>query len=229
VTAFYRIDGRRMALAEYWRLSPGVLTFATIAVRKLFQCPPRFSFAIHRPDRLLTVAFEDLPASARFGLQPAMRQLEEAGLSLVFFYRLEVPEPHRLGAAAVLRDDAGEIRALVAFSQERDVKQSRVSFASNLTDGTVAVTTAAKKTLEPVPVYRTARFPGADPLALLDRHRAHLARLAEDGLFPVKVDAGKLQATVLESEQRYVDFHIERGLFVPLTEEELARLRGPTA
>jgi hypothetical protein len=226
VTAYYRLDGGKLTLAEYWRMSSGVLTFLIAAGLKLIGRPVRFPFAIPRPERLVLVEFDDLPASARFAIGPPMHMLKESELQLVFCHRLDLLEPHRLGASAVYLDPSGESWAAVLFTQAKDRKRCELSCASKFGDGTLAVTTTAKKALRPHPLSHVVRFPRANPETLLQRHHEHLARLAANGLFPLNVERSKLQEVILASEQRHVDFHASRGLYVPLTDEEVDRLRG---
>jgi hypothetical protein len=215
-----RLDGSKLTLAEYWRLCPEPVSFLIVLVRLWLGWPPRFHFVIPRPERLTRVSFEELPRSARSSLEPAVLRLEEAGLWLAFSHRSEVPEPHRLGVAAILLDPKQETYVAVMFVQERMAQRQEVCCVSLLTDGTRAGTTTTRQTFEPDPLYRVDRQPGLDPVTLLQRHREHLARLACAGLFSQKLTLARLEEAVLKAEQRFVDFHAARGIFVPMADEE---------
>jgi hypothetical protein len=78
-----------------------------------------------------------------------------------------------------------------------------------------------KKTMEPMPDQDIERYPGERAGGLYRRHVEHLGRMAERGMIPVRLDPNRLEELVLEREVQYVDFHIHRGVFVPMTEEEL--------
>jgi hypothetical protein len=224
VVRFYRLDGRKITLAEYWRLSPGVLSFLIVLLAKLLGFPPKFSFAIPRPERLLKVTLDELPASARFGLRPAIQGLQESGLRLVFCYRMPTVESHRLGAATVLIDESSETSVGVMFAQDSQRRSLELSCVSRLNDGTLAKTVTTRRRFKTDSQDHLLRLPGLDPVSLLHRHRAHLARLASEGLFAVRLNPTTQEEMILASEQRFVDFHAARGLFVPMTDKEVDRL-----
>ena len=46
---------------------------------------------------------------------------------------------------------------------------------------------------------------------------------------PLRFDDARLEVFVLEWELKYVDFHIDRGVFVPMTDEELMKLKKTKA
>jgi hypothetical protein len=224
MTTFYRVDGGRLTLAEYWRLSSDLLSFLFAAGRKLLGVPLRFAFTVPRPDRLFVVEFDELPAAARNAMKHPIRDAERAGFRLAFCHRLPVPEPERVGAAAVLLDGHHESVLVVIFGLHGERREVQLGCVSWFADDTLASTTTARKTLTPVPGADIERYPGADAATLAGLHRDHLERLAARGLVPAALDPHRLSEYVLEWELRYVDFHIERGVFVPMTEDELDAL-----
>ena len=226
MTTFYRVDGGRMTFAEYWRMSPEPVSFLIAAGMKLIGLPVRFNFAIPRPDQLFIVDFAELPGSAQQGMKAAIRSAEKAGLRLVFCHRLAVPEPHRLGAAALFLDETNETSLMVMYGQQGEAREVHATCASRFADETLCTTTTMKKTMTPVPGSDIERYPGADPRTLYARHRDHLERLAGRGLIPVPIDSDELPDFVLKCELRYVDFHIGRGVFVPMSEAELEKICG---
>lgn len=227
MTTFYRVDGGKLTYAEYWRMSGDPFAFLIAAGMKFFGFPMRFNFAIPRPDRLFVVEFDELPAAARRGMGPPIRAAEKkAGLRLIFCHRLAVPEPHRVGAAALLLDEENETSLMVMFGQHGGQREVHLTCVSRFPDDTLASTTTMKKALVPVPGSDIERYPGADPATLYARHRGHLERLAGHGLVPVLLDPHRLEGFVLECELRYVDFHIGRGVFVPMTDDELDAISG---
>ena len=46
------------------------------------------------------------------------------------------------------------------------------------------------------------------------------------GSTPVPINPDRYEEFVLECELRYVDFHISRGVFVPMSDEELDEISG---
>jgi hypothetical protein len=224
VTTFYRLDSAKLTYAEYWRLATDPFSFLVAAVRKFFGNPVPLHFAIPRPDRLFVVRFGELPAAACAAMNPPLRAAEAVGLRVVFSHRLAVPEPNRLGAATVLLDEEGTTSLSVQFGQHGPLQELHMVCVSAFADDTLAVTTTMKKTLEPVPGSHIERHPDADPPTLYARHREHLDRLADEGLIPLRLNPDRLPETVLGWELGYVDFHVGRGLFVPMTDEEVEEL-----
>lgn len=226
MTTYYRVDGAKLTYAEYWRMAPDPLSFLLVAGRKLIGFPLYFNFAIPRPDRLFLVNFDELPASARHAMGPAIRSAEKTGLRLIFCHRLAVPEPNRLGAAALLLDDEDTTGLMIICGQQGEHRELQVSCASRFADDTLATTTTMRKSMEPVPGQDVERYPGSSAGQLYRRHREHLERLESQGLIPVPLDPDKLEEFVLSCELRYVDYHIARGVFVPMTEDELDAVSG---
>jgi hypothetical protein len=226
MTTYYRVDGGTLTYAEYRRMAPDPFSFLIAAVRKFIGLPVRFRFAIPRPDRLFIVDFAELPDVAASAMRPLVHKAQAMGLRLGFYHRLAIPEPHRIGAAAALLDSIEWTCLYVIFGKDREQRQVQMTCASRFSDGSLAITTTMPKTMEPVPTSRIERHPGADPPTLYGRHQRHLERLASAGLLPLRIDPDRLADFVLEWELRYVDFHIGRGVFVPMTDEELDRLCG---
>jgi len=221
MTTFYRVDGAKLTYAEYWRMSPGVMAFAIASGMKFFGFPFQFRFAIPRPDRLFLVNLDELPGPARRAMGRAIRSAEDEGLRLVFCHRLAVPEPDRVGAAALMLDPRNVSGLMIIYGQQNRVQQLQVACLSRFPDGTYATTTTMKKTMEPMPDQDIERYPGEDAGGLYRRHVEHVQRMAERGMIPIPFDPNRLEQFVLEREVQYVDFHAHRGVFVPMTEEEL--------
>ena len=115
---------------------------------------------------------------------------------------------------------------MIIFGKNGDHLEMHVACASRFSDDTLGTTSSMKKTMEPTPWQHIERYPGVSAGALYRNHRDHLERLAGQGLIPVRLDPDRLDQFVLECELRYVDFHIGRGVFVPMTEEELDAISG---
>ncbi len=226
MTTFYRVDGARLTYAEYWRMAPGFLAFALSAGCKLLGTPIRFEFAVPRPDRLFLVEFEEFPEAACRAMEPALESARSAGLRLIFCHRLALPEPSRLGAGAYLLDDTNETGLMIGYGQSGNSRELHLACVSQFTDETLATTTTTKKSMKPTPWQSVERYPGSNARTIYEKHLAHLARLAGQGSIPVPHDPARFDRFVLECELRYVDYHIDRGIFVPMTEEELEALSG---
>jgi hypothetical protein len=228
-TTYYRVHGGKVTFAEYWRLANNPLEFAIAAVFKLFGGLPLDS-SIPRVEALPFVEWDDLPRDARKRMQGPIDLLEDAGYRYAFSYRAPLLEHTRVGVASALLRTDGRAFALVVYAKEPNMSKVGVSCVSRFADGGFGVTTEQKKQLKEDPKNRTRRHPGASADAIAERHTEHLADLADDGLKPQKLDqdAG-LPAAVLQGEQELVDFHAERGVFVPLTRAEIRAKREQRA
>jgi hypothetical protein len=221
MTNYYRVDGGKLTYGEYWRMSPDPLSFLIAAGLKLIRLPIKFNFTIPRPDQLFVVDFAELPSSARSEMKPMIRSAEKDGMQLSFCHRLAVVERHRIGAAAILLDEEEQIALTVIFGKHNQKRELQLTCCSVFADDTRAITTTMRKTMVPVPGNVIERYPGASPPALLDHHRHHLERLADEGLVPLRLDASRMPEVVLDWELSYVDYHIDRGVFVPMSEDEV--------
>jgi hypothetical protein len=226
MTTFYRLDGGQLTYAEYWRLAPEPLSFLIAAGRKFIGWPVRFTFAIPRPDRLFVVDVDELPDAAQSAMWPVVRKAKAADLRVAFYHRSPVPERHRVGAAAALLDEYELTCLYVIFGQDGGQRQVQLSCVSRFADRSLGVTTTMPKTLEPVPGNHIERHPGTDPATLYARHQEHLEDLESQGLVPMWLDPERLADVILEWEVGYVDFHVGRGVFVPMTNDELDRICG---
>ena len=225
-TTYYRVHGGRVTLAEYWRLAGNPLEFALAAAFKLFGGLPLDS-SIPRIEAVPFVEWDALPKDARTKLQGPIDLLEDAGYEYAFSYRAPLLEANRLGVASALLRADGRAFALVVFAREPNLSKVATSCISRFPDGSFGVTTGQKKQLQPNPKNPCHRHPGASADQLAELHAGHLAAWADDGLTPQRLDRDtSLPAAVVQGEQELVDFHADRGVFVPLTRAEIRAKRA---
>lgn len=224
-TKYYKVHGGRLSFAEYWRMSPDPFTFLLCAGMKLFGGMP-FNFSIPRIGELHYLDEADLLRAAAKKMRGPIKRLQDAGFTLKFHFESPVLEDHRLGVAAVLLADDRQTYALVMYARDRGNEQTHVSCVSRFADGGRCVATTQKKAMKPDPESRVARYPGAAADDLYDRHRDDLRAWEDEGHRVERLDDAALAAVVLEAEQRHVDFHAARGVYVPMTRAEINRIRA---
>lgn len=222
---YYKLHGGRLTVAEYWRICSRWQGFLYAVALKPFG-GFRFTFSIARPEEPNIVRLDDLPAAVRDRLRDPVEGFERAGLKLVFYQRPLVLERDRLGAGAVLLGHGGEVIGMVALAGHRGRWATELNCTTHLTGGRECVSTTSRERFRVLPHITAFRYPGLKPEALCDRHRENLARMETAGHFPTRFTREQLPRVILEAQQRYVDFHAARGVFVPMTEEEIDRLRG---
>ncbi|HXD87126.1 MAG TPA: hypothetical protein VN641_11570 [Urbifossiella sp.] len=218
---YFRVHGGRLTLAECWRLARTWSALAKFIAWKCVGGYP-FNFPIPRPEALHFVKPEEMPAGPY--LNAALKliaEFEGAGLKLLFTHRTD----KLMGAPsliACLLDPAGTtIGTFVSSSKGRGYEAECLA-TSHFLDGTAGVTTTCRKLFKPQPHHLYECRVRASPAGLIGRHRQNLERWERDGKFPKAFAPAELPKVILEAQQRYVDFHVARGVFVPLSEEEIA-------
>jgi hypothetical protein len=223
-TKYYKVHGGRLSFAEYWRMAPDPFTFVLCAGMKLFG-GMAFDFSIPRVEELHYLDEAEVPKAAMKRIRGSIKRLTEAGFAPKFYHEMPVLEDHRLGLAACLLADDRRTFGMVMYARERDEEQTHVTCASRFADGTFGSTTTQKKMMKPDPQNKVARYPGAAADEIYDRHLEHLEEWEGGGLQVRKLDDAALAAAVLEGEQQHIDFHAERGVYVPMSKAEVRRIR----
>jgi hypothetical protein len=226
VTQYYRLNGGRLSLPECWRLARSWSKFATLLAWKPLGGFP-FTFSIPRPESLQIIDPGELPEQVRKWLLEQVALFERAGLELVFSHRSQVLERTRLGVGSVFLDPTGTVIGTVSIAQSSKARrQFAQSFTTHFTDGTAGMSTTARSWFQNQPQYLKNRYGPLPPDVLYMRHQDNLKRWEQRaGKFPQSFTRRQLPDVILQAEQRFVDFHAARGLFVPMTEEEIARKR----
>jgi hypothetical protein len=128
----------------------------------------------------------------------------------------------------LLRDDG---QCAVTLTYERLIVRTRervtatVNVASRLRDDRRAVTTANPRALGFLPEIIMQMVPGRTLEHLMTRH---FDWIAASGWTTVRIPEDTLEDTVLERERAVFDRHIERGLYVPISERAYAALAQST-
>ena len=222
-TVYYKVHGGRLSFAEYWRMAPDPFTFCIVAVAKLFG-GMSFDFSIPRVDQLHTVEWDDIPRDTRKAMREPIQLLEGAGLSLAFFHEMPVLERHRLGVGAALLAPDGRTFATVNYARDKVQSKLDVSCVTPFDDDTFGITTTAKKQMKPQPEHVVARYPGMPADDLYDKHLGHLEEWQAERR-AVRVTPQTLPGVILKGEQGHIDFHADRGVYVPMTKAEIRRIR----
>ncbi len=108
----------------------------------------------------------------------------------------------------------------------KTARPARLNCFSLLRDDRVAATSDHRWRLIPHPDDLPEFVPGASPAALV---KWHLARIETPGTWPVRVTKDELPGILLRREQRHVDHSVGRGVYVPMTPEEVEGLTGEAA
>ena len=228
-TPCYRPDLRRVTLGELFRLS-GPLAFPVAFVSfKVLRNQLPLGHASPMPDRLIPVEAEAVPEGLGALRQPLLDAVAAAGFRRLFEYRMpRIRDDGSTGVSAFHLNDDGSIAAVVVAAESRTplkvVRRVLVAFTTRCTDGRSVATTDQERKFDPPPESDVEYSPGRSPAALLARHRDRIAALGPGQIAPLRPE--EAQAFALANERRWLEFQRDRGVMVPLTDEERARLFG---
>ena len=222
-TQYFMVDSGRLSFAEYWRMSPNILVFSIAAIAKLFGGLP-MTFSIPLVDRLHTLPFEFLPTPAREALAGPIAELESERFTLQFCLKLPVLEADRLACGAVLLSADGLTWSQLSFAQDPNFTQVALSCISKFQDGTLRRVTTEKKQLQPHPDHVIIRCPGASAKEIYETHLQYL-RQWETEEIPIRLTPQAVREEILDLERKAIEFHVQRGVFVPMPPELIEELK----
>jgi hypothetical protein len=226
-TVFYKVHGGRVTFAEYWRLAPDPFSFLIAAGMKLFG-GISFDFSIPRIDSLQIVEWDDVSRKAQKQLAETMELFEGAGFEFAFVHEVPVLERHRYGVSAVFLSADRLTFGMANYFEDKVTKQRAASCVTKFDEG-YGYTTTEKKTFVPLPESFGVRHPGMPADELYERHQGYLEGWEREGKQPLRLSLTTLPEVVMLGEQRFVDFHIDRGIFIPMTKAEIRRIRAANA
>ena len=187
---------------------------------------PMVKFAPFPVDNELhLVEARDLPPEASLDLSQAVQDCEALGMTLAFYSENGGNEPKRMGYAGWFLSNDGKCWGTAIWIRV-NYGGPRITYGMALctkfTDGTFFSTTNIKQPLDIPPEYHRTRIRGADTAALKVAHYEALQKMHDKGILVLDADA--LKQVHLEIRKRTAEFHVRRGLWVPLSENETARL-----
>ena len=219
VTNYLKIDSTRVSFGEYWRWkqSPAFLILAVCKLLKVRLGTTLLAPAVATVDE---VAPGGQPPELVAALQPAIRSCLEKGYAISFWYT--VPTLGSIQGLAVALTSADDLSAALAMAgQSRDGLQREVhlSLVSRLLGGKLLGTSQHRSLFDPAPKIEPLVLRGQPYAALLD---AHAARVNSRG---AEVDpVGDMRELVRELEQLQIDTNLARGVYVPASPEDVAKV-----
>lgn len=218
-TQFFRVHGGRLTIAECWRLARSWKTFLALAGWKLVGGYP-FNFPIPRPESLNFVNLDEMPPGRyRDAAQMLVAEFEAAGLKMAFTHRCDPLAGTSL--IGCFLDPAGTTIGTFVSTALGHQYEAECMATSHFQDGTGGITSTARKVFKPQPHHLVEYRVRRSPAGLVERHRQNLAIWEREGKFPKSFAPSELPKVILEAQQRHIDFHIARGVFIPMTDAEL--------
>ena len=226
---FYRIDSHRVTLREYWWGNP--LTIVPAALLKLLRV--RISSPTDDPCVETLAPFEvephDVPGVVAQRLTLPIHQLTSLGFCAPLWHVIDDDVQQAKTYLATLVHPSGRAWARVHsrtwLVHTPPTTRTFFEIVSEAAPGRFVWSLSAKADLAAPASCTIVRKVNAAPAALWHAHQAALQKAKAKVLVPV-TDADALRASVERHHQVVREFHLQRGVFAPLTADERAKAQS---
>ena len=234
---YFRTENRKLTFRECWWLARSWRVLF-LWVPKVLRIPLELGAGLPapRPFEERWVDPATLPVEVREKLERKARELMTLGFDLCHYHVLVGNLMTSDSGGCYMVHASGEIVATFlfarSFADDGSSHQSEITaLLTPLADGSVLVTTDQTQKLESSPTDDILRQPGAGAEELLAAHQLRVAAARAAGRQPVAriTDTPALAEVVDSHEQRSFDFHVARGVWVPMTAPQVERMRQKKA
>lgn len=215
----YRVDSRRRTYGELWRQAATTKGFLTAALGKLMGIQQPCKFGVRRPKRL--EIHEYVPDTVEARLAPTISTCDDLNLPFQFYASIDamIGGTTKAYLVAMLHTDYSTWATAMTALVKGKATPTKFNCFSLLQDGRYVVTSDHKWKLVKHPQDIVVQIPDASPVEVERRHNERMAEWRAEIVRPEQ-----LQQAILTREQRHVDYQIERGVYVPMTTEEIERI-----
>lgn len=230
---YFRTENRKLTFRECWWLARGWRA-VFLWVPKLLGIPMELGAGLPcpRPFAERWVDPAQMPGEVRENLESRSHDLMKLGFDLAHYHVLAGNLMTSESGGCYMINGSGETVATIlyarSFAEDGQFHESDVTaFLTPLTNGRMLVTTDQEQKLESSPGDDIVREPNARVADLLAEHGARIvaARVAGE-LAPGRItDTPQLAAVVDAHEQRSFDFHVKRGVWVPMPPAQVQAMR----
>ena len=226
---FYRIDSRRVTLREYWWGNPASVIPA--AVLKLFGV--RISSPSDDPCVETLAPFEveaqDVPGIVAQRLVLPTHQLTSLGFREPLWHVIDDDVQQAKTFMATFVHASGRawarVHSRIWLVHTPPTTKTFIEIVSETAPGRFLWSLSSKADLAAPSSCTIVRKVNAAPAALWSAHQAALQKSKAQALVPI-TDAGALRASVERHHETVREFHVQRGVFAPLTADEHATARS---
>jgi hypothetical protein len=184
------------------------------------------SFAFADTGQFQRLAPENLSVRAREQLKPVADQALALNLRYAFSYWLPTVGTIEGAAATFLSEDGRSILLIIyarTWTQVMVDEKVAYAFVTRLANGNAIVTSGSKGDLDTPPNLLGESHPGMPMPELVARHSERL-REVSSSVVPVH-DVNQLEEILREYERENFAYNVNRGVYVPVSPSELARLQ----
>jgi len=224
---FYKVDYAKISLREYWNLSPN--SKAIIAwLMKIVGSPVRDQHAHPHPSLFKQYETTEtyLPREPASALAPVRREIEQMGFHSPKWVHVPALRSNVETTAATFLHNSGATIARVMHSQatspQNTITKLAIFLVSVLKDGRQLVTTNMPPSFQTPPKIVTERRIDAPAAVLYEVHKQRLACFPDEEIRKFATVAER-DAFIDDSELEAYEFQRRRGLYVPLTDADVAQ------
>ena len=223
MTVWYKINPNRFTYRELWRMSGrGLWPFAKAVWRKWLdvQTPPTSGFAI--PASPVVVDLGSLPERPRKALGDMIAEVERHGFRFVFCHQgLHLGDVADYTAVLI---SAGETTLANAGWFRMGVREEANFALGSRTEERRLLTRNDPHRTDSPPEFDVWHLPGKSIGDLILAHSRRLERLGRERVLPAR--EGEIVGRIAENQSRHRAFHLARGVYTPMAQEEIDRLNG---
>lgn len=222
---YYKVDGRKITLREYWNIVRSWKALVPWIAARL-GVPMQISTGFRQPDAVseIEIPESELSSQARAKLQPVLDQCLQLGFHSPRFYSHESLRHDVRTFFIAMLHRSGEFTLRLMYSLGSNVSPPVETFLvvllSELSDGTFFFTSDQRPKFKNPPGILNNRLIGGSPVQLIESHRQKLAELAARNPPKHVQSAAALDDAWNRYEKLSVDFQVNRGLYVRMTPEE---------
>ena len=224
MTQYYRTDILRLSWAEMWRIAP---TFRVFLRGAIFRClnlrsAPRWGIA---HDAVRFIDPQTIPDDAVNRLKSVVDAGDPLGFRPSVWSTLDTIGPVA-GYSVAMLDSSGAMYAGGAWVRLafRTPPRGELAFSavSKLADGRFIMTGSSRKRLDKPSGFQVLHLPGQGFCEIVKKHQEQLSDIRGEDI--VRLDNVSLRETIREATHRFQDFNIQRGLWSPLSAEQVAAI-----
>jgi hypothetical protein len=222
---FYKIDSRRVALREYWWGSPSPVFLIALFI-KLFRIPIPSSSDDLCVDSLEPFEIPHLPVEVQTKIEPRLRELAELGFQLPVYHSIDDVLHNTRTNLVTLRHSTGQALARIhnriwsIRTPPKDIVF--IEFITPLIGGNFVWSLSSKADFAAPKSCRIVRKTRATAAELWALHTAAVRQEAKP-IIPI-ADPNGIRRVSEQLHDQVRDFHLARGVFRPLTDDDMARI-----
>jgi len=223
MTTYYTPDLTRISLKEILKNSPNIQVCIACLIGKIF--PPPTHGAVPRSEKMIYLDENVLAKEWNLNFNNYLSTITELGFSLKFFCDMYPPLLGKSNSfVGILLSTDSLILVFLRYSLLRIDNMSRrevnYSFYTKLSHGHFLVTSSNNNTFRFIAPEFHVRFKTLKSIKkTLEYHTRRLNDIRTP--CPVLIDERNLEKMLLDISTRDFDYQIEKGYFIPLTEQQI--------